>query len=130
MNSAMYTITLKFMKFCIVGFCGMLLDFGITYLCKEKFKIQKYVANAIGFMVAATANYFFNRIWTFQSSNPGVGLEYSKFILVSSIGLGINSFFLWLFINKLKKNFYFAKLIAIVITTIWNFTANLAITFV
>lgn len=107
----------------------MLIDFGITYLCKEKFKIQKYVANTFGFITAATANYFLNRIWTFHSNNPKIGLEYSMFIIVSTVGLGINSFFLWLLVTRFKKNFYLAKLIAIGITTIWNFIANLLITF-
>lgn len=126
----MYIVFLKFLKFCFVGLCGMFIDFTITFLCKEKLKIQKYAANALGFIIAATANYFLNRIWTFHSINPKVGLEYSKFILVSTLGLGINSFFLWLFVNRFRKNFYPAKLIAIGITTIWNFIANLMVTFI
>jgi putative flippase GtrA len=54
---------LKFIKFCLVGFSGIFVDFGITYFFKEVVKIQKYVANAIGFSLAATTNYFLNRIF-------------------------------------------------------------------
>ena len=126
----MTLLFLKFLKFCIVGFSGMLVDFGITYLSKEKLKIQKYIANALGFISAATVNYFLNRIWTFHSNNPHIGIEFSKFLLVSAIGLGINSIILWLLVSRFKKNFYLAKLIAIGITTIWNFIANVAVTFV
>ena len=50
---------LKFIKFCLVGFSGVFVDFGFTFLFKEVFKVQKYVANAIGFTIAATSNYFF-----------------------------------------------------------------------
>lgn len=119
----------KFFKFGIVGFSGVFVDFGITYLLKEKFKIQKYVANAIGFSVAASTNYFLNRIWTFESTNPKVALEYTEFFLISMIGLGINTLVLWLLVSKLKWNFYFSKLVAIGVVTIWNFFANLLITF-
>ena len=81
---------LKFLKFGVVGFSGVFVDFGITYLFKEIIKINKYVSNAIGFICAATSNYILNRIWTFESENADVATEYGKFMLVSVIGLGIN----------------------------------------
>ena len=66
------TFLVKFIKFGIVGFSGVFIDFGITYVCKEWLKIQKYMANSIGFTVAASSNYFLNRIWTFKSQNPDI----------------------------------------------------------
>ncbi len=122
-------LILKFLKFGIVGASGVIVDFGFTYLCKEIFKIQKYLANAIGFTIAASSNYFFNRIWTFHSQNPEIGLEYSKFLLISLIGLGINTLILWTLVSKYNKNFYVSKLFAIAIVTVWNFFFNLMFTF-
>lgn len=119
----------KFIKFGIVGFTGLFIDFGITYLTKEKLHITKYVANAIGFISAATSNYFLNRVWTFESHNPEVMLEYSQFIAISLIGLVINTFILWFLVSKFKMNFYLAKVFAIAVVTVWNFFANLYITF-
>ena len=107
----------------------MLVDFGLTYLLKEKIKIHKYVANACGFMMAASTNYILNRIWTFHSKNPQIMLEYGHFIFISFIGLGINSLILWILVSKYNKNFYLAKLFAIALTTLWNFAANLYFTF-
>jgi putative flippase GtrA len=120
---------MKFLKFACVGLTGVLIDFGITYLFKEIVKIPKYFANAIGFIVAATSNWFLNRIWTFGSHNPQVGIEYLKFLVISLIGLGINTFILWLLVSKWKKKFYFSKLIAIAVVTLWNFVMNLIFTF-
>ncbi len=119
----------KFIRFVIVGFSGMFVDFGLTWLTKEKLKIQKYFANAIGFCSAATTNYFFNRIWTFQSTNPEIAMEFTQFLFVSLIGLGINTLFLWLIVTKLKLNFYVSKFFAIMVVTVWNFFANLYFTF-
>lgn len=119
----------KFIKFGVVGFSGLFVDFGLTYITKEKLHIPKYVANAIGFMSAATSNYFLNRIWTFESHNPEIMLEYSQFILISIIGLVINTFILWLLVSRFKFNFYLAKVFAIGVVTVWNFFANLFITF-
>ncbi len=119
----------KFIKFGVVGFSGLFVDFGFTYLFKEKLKVQKYLANAFGFLIAASSNYILNRIWTFQSHDPKVLVEYSQFMVISLIGLGINTLVLWLIVSKLRWNFYFSKLIAIGVVTLWNFIANAMITF-
>ena len=120
---------LKFIKFGIVGFSGLFVDFGITYITKEWFKVPKYLANAIGFSVAASTNYILNRIWTFQSHDPKIALEFSLFFGISLIGLIINTLILWILVSKFKLNFYLSKLFAIGVVTIWNFLANYFITF-
>ena len=117
----------KFLKYGIVGFSGMVIDFSITFLLKEKLKIHRYVASSAGFTLAATSNWFLNRLWTFESSNPKIFAEYSSFILISVTGLGINNLFLWIFEKRMK--FYPAKLCAIAVTTVWNFMANYYLTF-
>lgn len=119
----------KFLKFGAVGFSGLFVDFGFTYVCKEWLRIPKYVANAIGFSIAATTNYFLNRIWTFQSHDPKIMLEFSQFFAVSLIGLAINTLILWVLVSRYKKHFYLSKLFAIGVVTIWNFLANYFITF-
>jgi putative flippase GtrA len=122
-------IIIKFLKFCVVGFSGMLIDFGTTWLLKEKARVNKYIANSTGFVLAATSNYIWNRIWTFHSSNDQIAVEYLSFILISVAGLGINNFVIFLLNDKLKFNFYLSKLIAIGVVTIWNFVMNFIITF-
>ena len=119
----------KFIKFCIVGFSGVFVDFGITYFFKEVMKLQKFVANAIGFTTAATTNYMLNRVWTFDSHNPQVFQEFSRFFIIALIGLGINSAIIWLMNEKFKVNFYLSKLAATVIVTGWNFLINAYFTF-
>ncbi|MBO7490011.1 MAG: GtrA family protein [Bacteroidales bacterium] len=120
---------LKFLRFCIVGVSGTAIDFGLTWLCKEIFKIPKFIANAIGFVVAATNNYILNRIWTWGSTNDQIGIEYVKFFTVSLIGLGINTLILYIFNEKLKLNFYISKVIATGVVMLWNFFANNFFTF-
>jgi putative flippase GtrA len=117
----------KFLKFIIVGFSGMIVDFSITILLKEKLKVNRYISNSAGFTIAASSNYLFNRFWTFQSNNPKVLLEYSTFLIISLIGLIINNLVIYLFEKKLR--FYFAKFLAIMVTSLWNFTANYYLNF-
>ena len=120
---------LKFIKFAAVGMSGLIVDYAFTYLFKEIFKVQKYLANSIGFTIAAITNYILNRVWTFESDNPEIGTEYTQFLIISLIGLGLNNLILWLIVRKFKINFYLAKFFAICVVTLWNFLANYFITF-
>lgn len=124
-----HLLLLKLIKFCVVGFSGVFVDFSTTWLLKEKVGINKYVANSTGFLVAATTNYFFNRVWTFHSQNPEIVTEYFSFFGISLIGLGINNLILYLLTEKWKLNFYLSKLFAIGVVTIWNFVMNYLVTF-
>ena len=123
-------VLVKFMKFGAVGATGVVVDFSFTWLSKEVFRIPKYVANGIGFTLAASSNYFLNRWWTFHSNNPELAVEYSRFLFFSAIGLGMNTLIIWSLVSKRNYNFYLSKLFAIGIVTVWNFFINLMFTFV
>jgi putative flippase GtrA len=120
---------LKFLKFCVVGFSGMLIDFGVTWLMKEKLKINKYIANSCGFILAASSNYMLNRIWTFESHRMQIVSEYFSFVGISVIGLVLNNLIVYFLSDKLKWNFYLSKIFAIGVVILWNFGMNFMFTF-
>jgi len=113
-----------------VGLSGLLLDFGITLLLKEKLNTHKYFANAMGFTVAAFSNFYWNKIWTFEDTNTQVGMQLTSFLIIAVIGLLLNTVFLILFEKKMQLPFYMAKALAIAVVIVWNFTMNYLITFV
>lgn len=119
----------KFFKFGVVGFSGVFVDFGFTWLAKEKLLWDKYLANSLGFLTASSTNWYFNRIWTFESADPAIALQYGKFIFVAFIGLMINNAAIWVMHSRLNMNFYLAKLFAIGVAMLWNFAGNYLYTF-
>ncbi|MEQ1744314.1 MAG: GtrA family protein [Saprospiraceae bacterium] len=119
----------KFLKFGAVGLSGVIVDFGVTWLCREKLRLNQYVANSTGFLCAVVSNYTLNRMWTFQSADPAVATQFSKFFLASLVGLALNNGIIYLLNERLKINFYAAKLIATAVVTVWNFWANYTFTF-
>ena len=120
---------LQFIKFCVVGGTGVVVDFGITFLFKEKLKLNKYIANSLGFTAAASTNYLLNRWWTFRSHDPEVAQQYVQFVGISAIGLILNNIIIYLLNDKARLNFYLSKLIAIGLVTLWNFFMNYYFTF-
>lgn len=119
----------RMIRFGFVGILGMLIDFGVTWLCKEKLKFNKFLANAIGFTLAVTHNYVLHRIWTFESTNPKIAQQFGLFVVISIIGLVLNTGILFLLHEKFKLPFYASKLGAIAMVFVWNFTANSLFTF-
>ncbi|MFZ4633395.1 MAG: GtrA family protein [Saprospiraceae bacterium] len=119
----------KFLKFGAVGLSGVFVDFGITWICREQLKLNQYVANSLGFLTAVVSNFILNRIWTFQSADPNVAVQFGKFLGISLIGLALNNGIIYLLHERLGLHFYLSKLIATAIVTIWNFGANVLITF-
>ncbi|SEN00222.1 Putative flippase GtrA (transmembrane translocase of bactoprenol-linked glucose) [bacterium A37T11] len=108
----------------------MLVDFGVTYVCKEKLGLHKYLANSLGFVLATISNYFLNRYWTFMANGHEARLmEFSKFFIIAVIGLAVNNAIVYVLNDRLKINFYLAKLGAVALVSIWNFLANYMYTF-
>ena len=117
-------LLMKILRFGMVGFSGMILDFSTTWLCKEKLRMNKYLSNTLGFSLAAVNNFFLNYIWTFQSSDKNIQADFIKFMLFAIAGLALNNLILFLFHEKLHIRFYPAKALAIVCVFVWNFTTN------
>lgn len=120
---------IRFVKFGFVGLSGLIVDFGITWICKEKLKINKYLANSVGFLFGVTNNYFLNRYFTFQNHNPNIGNQFISFLVIAIVGFGLNTGFLYLLQKKTEINFYVCKVLITLIVFFWNFGANSFYTF-
>ncbi|MGL4993755.1 MAG: GtrA family protein [Bacteroidales bacterium] len=127
----------QFIKFAFVGASGVIVDFISTWISRERIKLNSYIANSIGFCLAATSNYALNRFWTFASDNPDIQGEYMKFMIISSLGLAMNNSVIYALSkpwadrifpsNNLR--FYLSKLFATGVLTLWNFFMNYFFTF-
>lgn len=120
----------QFIKFCIVGLSGTIIDLGFYNLFALSIGLNIYFARTISFILAATNNYHLNRVWTFQSKEKKITREFSQFFFVSVIGLLLNLVVMKIVLNFtsnlgneiLEKNI--PVLVAIIIVLFWNFFAN------
>lgn len=126
----MNLFVIKFIKYCTVGLMGMATDFGVTWFFKEKHKLNLYIANSAGFVLAALLNYTLNKYWTFRTTGTSVPVEFVLFCTIALAGLVFNNLLVWGFHKKMNFNFYFSKLLAVGVVTGWNFFMNYYFTFV
>lgn len=119
----------QFFKFGLVGSSGLVIDFGVTWVFKEKLKTNKYISNSIGFLFGVTNNYFFNKYFTFNDNNSSISTQFLIFLTISIVGFLLNTLFLYLLQKNTKINFYVCKVLVIAIVFVWNFIANSLFTF-
>ncbi|MBY0537478.1 MAG: GtrA family protein [Chitinophagaceae bacterium] len=118
------TLIKKLASFGMVGITGIVIDFGITWILKERLKVNKYLANACGFTAAVINNFFLNTVFTFKEANSDSPKHLAAFICIALIGLLLNTGVLKLLQQYTKFGFYFAKAITIGLVFFWNFFAN------
>jgi putative flippase GtrA len=79
----------NFIRFGIVGGLGFVWDTSTVYLTRDL--IGLYAAGALGYFVAATANWALNRLWTFRTqAHQAAHRQWFAFLLANSLGFVIN----------------------------------------
>lgn len=140
----------RLLRFGIVGFSGLFVDIAVFYLLRELVGLPLYFSTAISIEVAIINNFLWNDAWTFadlaqrQKGWRARLARFYKFNLVCLLGaalqIGIMALILAIpavsQIPELSGKFitatwssnadeYFAKVLAIVLVTLWNFWINL-----
>jgi putative flippase GtrA len=79
----------NFFRFAIVGALGFCWDTGTVYALRPFTNL--YIAGTCGFIVAATANWAVNRIWTYRHHNHSAPhVQWARFMTANAIGFVFN----------------------------------------
>jgi putative flippase GtrA len=123
----------RFLRFCIVGTVGTILDFGLLFFFKNQLGIALLLANSLSYSAGILNNYFLHRAWTFpRGKKTDNWVELIQFVVVSLVGLMINNAIMFLassWIPEIEYQTQIAKLLATFSTLAWNYTANRQWTF-
>jgi putative flippase GtrA len=95
----------RFIRFAVVGLLGLCWDTGTVYALRGIAGL--YVAGTVAFVVAASANWVVNRIWTFRGHNHAAPhVQWAKFLAANAIGFVFNrgTFFILISISALCHN--------------------------
>ena len=118
----------RFLKFCVVGLSGVLVNMGLLWLLTELAGLFYLLSAAISIETSIISNFIFNNYFTFRDRrSPGVKSFLNrlvKFNLVSLAGLGINMGVLWLLTEVFGLYYLLSNLCGIVVATLWNYLVN------
>lgn len=124
----------QFWRFVIIGVINTLVDYAILLILSKITGITggtKIIPlNVISFSVATINSYFLNKYWAFADpSRLDQGKKFSLFLIVSIIGVTINTTIVTLFTSHVSPMFGLsprewligAKLVATGVSLVWNF---------
>lgn len=91
-----YSGMFQFAKYGAAGALSAFIDLGILNIFSLIFKVYSgpliLIFNSIGFLIATTNAYFWNRLWVFKKEGEQPNLkEYTRFICVTFTGLLLNT---------------------------------------
>lgn len=129
-----------FIRFCLVGLTGVVVDLGVFYVLRKVLGLGLTRSAILSAEVAIFNNFLWNDFWTFadisrrQIGNRQRLKRFLKFNLVCLSGLVLQTLIVNIVYNFFKLNGeiekivsidVLAKLIAIVLVTLWNFWFNM-----
>ena len=112
----------QFVRFCAVGASGYAVNLAV-YAALLTAGLHYLAAAAIAFLVAATSNYAWNRVWTFPTSGAPVLGQGARALTVSALSLGANQLFLLVLVAA-GAGHLAGQAVAIVLATPFSFVAN------
>lgn len=118
----------RFVKFCLVGGSGVLVNMGLLWLLTEKAGLFYALSSIFAIETSIITNYLLNNFVTFKDRRiPGTKpflINMAKFNLVSLGGLIINLGVLSFFTEIIGFHYMLSNLIGIAGATMWNYFVN------
>ena len=116
---------IQFFRYLFVGGFAAVVNIGSLYIFKETFKIYYLVANVLGFILGLIANYVLSKWLVFAKEDSMNEIaEFTIYVLIGVLGLGFDTFFVWLFTDKIGLYFMISKIVSTLLVFIWNFFAR------
>jgi putative flippase GtrA len=113
----------QLIRFLGVGAVATLLQYAILIGLVELAAFDPVLASATGFVISAVFNYLANYHLTFSSNQPHATAA-TRFVLVASIGLLLNTSSMYLLVDLLAAQYIVAQVLSTGVALIWNFHAN------
>ncbi|MBU7038226.1 MAG: GtrA family protein [Theionarchaea archaeon] len=120
---------IQFVKFCLVGSTGALINLGLLYLLTEFCHMWYILSAAVGFTVAVLNNFVWNRSWTFKNKSPRIPRQLLLFFIINVISLCINLSVLYMLTEYAGMWYMKAQIVAILVAVSNNFLGNRRFTF-
>ena len=119
---------LRFLKFCLVGASGVLVNMGLLWLLTEVAGLFYLLSAAISIETSIISNFILNDYFTFRDRRSPTAKSFFnrllKFNLMSLAGLGLNMGVLWLLTEVFGLYYLLSNLCGIAVATLWNYLAN------
>lgn len=115
----------QFARFLAVGLVSFAFDYGLFFVLFQYLGVQYIVASTISFSLSLVLNYFLTLKFVFEAKEGrSVAKEFSIYIGLNIIALGLNQAILFLAVDALGVSPLIGKLIATAVVLVYNFISR------
>ena len=114
-------LLMQIIKFIIVGGIATIIDYIIFFILHELIKVPTLPSNIISFTVSVVYNYIASVKWVFDVKKDDPKKQFIIFLVLSIIGLLINTAIVYVTIDILHWYSMICKILATGIVMVFNF---------
>ncbi len=111
----------QILRFGVVGGLAFIIDYIVLYVLTDIFHIYYLISSCISFTVSVIFNYILSIKWVFDVNKKQDMHEFIVFIILSVIGLIINSIIMYIMVDIISIHYMISKLLATLIVMVYNF---------
>ena len=117
-----------FIKYCIIGVIGLIIELSIYYFCYRVIGIEYTWSHVISSHCAIIHNFILNSIFTFKITDKKM-LRFLSYYGIALIGIVVGTFLLYIFTDIWEIHPMISKLLVLGIVTPIQFLFNKHLTF-
>ena len=111
----------QILKFGLVGGTAFVIDYVLLYFCTEFLHIHYLISSIISFTLSVIFNYILSIKWIFDVKKKQDVKDFVIFIILSVIGLGINSLIMYVMVEKFGVYYMLSKIVSTAVVMVYNF---------
>ncbi len=118
----------RLVRFGLVGLSGVFVNMGFLWLLTEVMGFYYILSSLVAVELSIISNFLLNNAWTFRDRSLGVVrlTALARYNLVCAGAIVGSTTILYLLTTHMGAHYLVANLIAITVTSLWNFAANAA----
>jgi putative flippase GtrA len=116
----------QLVRYALTGGLASIVNIGVYQIGYRRFQLDPNLAWALGFAAAMMVGYVVHSRWSFRGHGTRDNLARTggRFILVSLVSFGLNSFWVWLLVRHLLLPYWAPYPLALGVTPLVVFTLN------
>ena len=112
----------QIIKFGVVGGTAFFIDYGLLLFFTDICGIWYLLSSFLSYSISTVFNYWASMKFVFKGKEDmGKGKEFTIFVTLSLMGLGVNQVGMWGFVDGFGMDYMWAKIIVTAIVMVWNF---------
>ena len=117
---------LQFFRYAFVGGIATIVDWSTLFLLTDIVSIYYLFSARFSFLAGLIVNFLLSKLMVFKTEEAKVNgvLEFVAYAIIGAVGLGLTELIMLGFTDFLKLHYMMSKVIATVMTLVWNYIAR------